>query len=175
MTRAQARFILTEEALLLDDIQKLMDALNAQTDLVGFAHSCSLPRSGTDSVLALRALELLGNVMLLERPVRISTLVSTLKMALRARARQYQVRDQVAALERANARLYFDAFHDSLTGLPNRLLLNERLAQVLKRQVRSPVHSAALLYMDFETASRSSTTRWVTLWATRCLEPSPSA
>ena len=141
--------ILTEEALLLDDIQKLMDALNAQptwSDLPVLL----LTRSGTDSVLALRALELLGNVMLLERPVRISTLVSTLKMALRARARQYQVRDQVAALERANAQLYFDAFHDSLTGLPNRLLLNERLAQVLKRQVRLPIHSAALLYMDFD-------------------------
>ncbi len=141
--------VLTEEALLLSDIQGLVGVLNAQpswSDLPVLL----LTRSGTDSVLALRALDLLGNVILLERPVRISTLVSTLKMALRARARQYQVRSQVAELERANARLYHDAFHDSLTGLPNRLLLHERLERVLKRQVRHQEHTAALLYMDFD-------------------------
>ena len=141
--------VLTEEALLLSDIQGLVGVLNAQpswSDLPVLL----LTRSGTDSALALRALELLGNVILLERPVRINTLVSTLKMALRARSRQYQVREHVAALERANARLYHDAFHDSLTGLPNRLLLHERLEHVLKRQVRHQEHTAALLYMDFD-------------------------
>ena len=141
--------LLTEEALLLRDIQGLIDALHAQpswSDLPVLL----LTKRGSDSTLALRALELLGNVILLERPVRVNTLISTLKMALRARRRQYQVREQVEALERANARLYFDAFHDSLTGLPNRLLLRERLEQVLKRQVRREEASAALLYMDFD-------------------------
>ena len=149
LTEGAGALVLTEEALLLADIQGLIDALNAQpswSDLPALL----LSKSGTDSVLALRALDLLGNVILLERPVRISTLVSTLKMALRARARQYQVRGQVAELERANARLYYDAFHDSLTGLPNRLLLHERLERVLKRQVRHQGHTAALLYMDFD-------------------------
>ncbi len=141
--------VLTEEALLLQDTQKLIDALHAQPNWSDLP-VLLLTKSGSDSMLALRALELLGNVILLERPVRMNTLISTLKMALRARARQYQVRGQVAELERANARLYYDAFHDSLTGLPNRLLLHERLERVLKRQVRHQEHTAALLYMDFD-------------------------
>ena len=37
-----------------------------------------------------------GNVTLLERPVRVATLVTTLRSALRARARQYDVRDSIA-------------------------------------------------------------------------------
>jgi signal transduction histidine kinase len=41
-----------------------------------------------------------GNVTLLERPVRVATLTTTLDAALRARARQYEMRDAIA--ERAN-------------------------------------------------------------------------
>jgi signal transduction histidine kinase/ActR/RegA family two-component response regulator len=42
-----------------------------------------------------------GNVALLDRPVRVVSLVSALKFALRARRRQYQVRDLLAQLERS--------------------------------------------------------------------------
>jgi signal transduction histidine kinase/ActR/RegA family two-component response regulator len=45
----------------------------------------------------------LGNVTFLERPVRIVTLLSAVQAALRARRRQYQVRDLVGALELAVA------------------------------------------------------------------------
>ena len=52
-----------------------------------------------------------GNVTLLERPVRVVALVSTLQAAIRARRRQYQVRDYLteralaqAALEQSEAR-----------------------------------------------------------------------
>ena len=41
----------------------------------------------------LRALEQSGNVILIERPFQPETLVSTFDVALRARQRQYQVRD----------------------------------------------------------------------------------
>ena len=53
-------------------------------------------------------------------------------------------------LERVNDRLYHDAFHDALTGLPNRLLFTERLEQALKRQVRHPQSHAAVLFLDFD-------------------------
>jgi signal transduction histidine kinase len=43
----------------------------------------------------------LRNVTMLHRPVRIAGLVSTLRSALRARRRQYEVRDLMAALQRA--------------------------------------------------------------------------
>ena len=46
-----------------------------------------------------------GNVTLLERPFRLNTLVSTLRMALRARRRQYQVRDLLEELRESNAEL----------------------------------------------------------------------
>ena len=45
-------------------------------------------------------LEPLGNVALLERPLRAVTLVSSVKAALRARRRQYQLRDNFAERER---------------------------------------------------------------------------
>ncbi|HXB22596.1 MAG TPA: hypothetical protein VNV88_14515, partial [Candidatus Solibacter sp.] len=38
----------------------------------------------------------LGNVVLLERPIRPETLISTVQAALRSRRRQYQIRDYLA-------------------------------------------------------------------------------
>jgi signal transduction histidine kinase len=45
-------------------------------------------------------LELLGNVTLIERPTRVTALVSTIRSALRGRQRQYQARDYLAERER---------------------------------------------------------------------------
>jgi signal transduction histidine kinase len=42
-----------------------------------------------------------GNVTLLERPVRVATLVTALRSALRARERQYEVRDSLRELQAA--------------------------------------------------------------------------
>ncbi len=53
-------------------------------------------------------------------------------------------------LERVNARLYHEAFHDPLTELPNRLLLTERLEQALRRKARHPERCAAVLFLDFD-------------------------
>ena len=46
-----------------------------------------------------------ANVTLLERPVRIATLATTLRSALRARARQYDVRDSIAERQITEERL----------------------------------------------------------------------
>ncbi|MFZ4286085.1 hybrid sensor histidine kinase/response regulator [Variovorax sp. HJSM1_2] len=51
-----------------------------------------LTKSGMDSLVIQRAVEHLGNVTLLERPVRTMALLSMVRSALRARERQYQVR-----------------------------------------------------------------------------------
>lgn len=56
----------------------------------------------------LRTLSLLGasgNVTLLERPLRTSTLISAAQAALRARRRQYQVRDLLREVETAQKKL----------------------------------------------------------------------
>ena len=55
-----------------------------------------LARPGADSAEAREAVRTLGNVTLLERPVRVAALVSAVQTAIRARARQYQIRGHLA-------------------------------------------------------------------------------
>ncbi len=59
-----------------------------------------LARSGADSVAVARAIDRLGNVSVLERPVRVAALVSAIRTALRARQRQYQLRNELLERER---------------------------------------------------------------------------
>ncbi|MGH9218044.1 MAG: histidine kinase dimerization/phospho-acceptor domain-containing protein, partial [Vicinamibacterales bacterium] len=51
-----------------------------------------LTRPGADSPESVEAWRTLGNVTLIERPTRVTTLLSTAQTAIRARARQYQIR-----------------------------------------------------------------------------------
>jgi signal transduction histidine kinase/ActR/RegA family two-component response regulator len=60
---------------------------------------------GADSAAAAEAVSTLGNVTLLERPIRVSTLMSAVRTALRARDRQYQIRGHLEERERAEASL----------------------------------------------------------------------
>ena len=64
--------------------------------------------SGGRETLATRRLEeeliSLPNIALLERPVRPTTLISSVKAALRSRERQYEVRNTIAERDRALAR-----------------------------------------------------------------------
>ena len=60
---------------------------------------------GADSPVAVQALQSLGNVTLVERPARLSTLVSAVRSALRARHRQHQTRLHLQERERAAAAL----------------------------------------------------------------------
>jgi len=60
-----------------------------------------LTRSGVDSAEARAATRNLGNVTLLERPMRGATLISTVRTAIRARQRQYQIRGYIEDRVRA--------------------------------------------------------------------------
>jgi len=64
-----------------------------------------LTRPGADSAEAGAAVKMLGNVTLLERPLRVATLVSVVATALRARERQYQIREHLAERARAEEAL----------------------------------------------------------------------
>ena len=55
-----------------------------------------LTRPGADSPESAEAWRTLGNVTLLERPTRVTTLVSAAQTAIRARSRQYQIRGHLA-------------------------------------------------------------------------------
>jgi signal transduction histidine kinase len=64
-----------------------------------------LTQRGADSPAVSRAVAALGNVTLLERPTRVGALVSAVQSALRARARQYQIRAHLADREAVSERL----------------------------------------------------------------------
>jgi signal transduction histidine kinase/ActR/RegA family two-component response regulator len=59
-----------------------------------------LARPGAVSADVARAMDLFGNVTVLERPMRVAALVSAVRSALRARQRQYQLRDHLLQRER---------------------------------------------------------------------------
>jgi len=84
--------ILADEALHPEVLEELVDRLGQQppwSDLPLIVFT----RGSEASELVLEHLVPLGNATILERPVRLSTLLSAVKAALRARRRQYQVRD----------------------------------------------------------------------------------
>ena len=56
----------------------------------------------------------------------------------------------IRELKRAEAELEFRALHDTLTGLANRALLQDRLQQGLKRLKREPDRGFAVLYLDLD-------------------------
>ena len=60
-----------------------------------------LTRGSADSLEVGDAVAMLGNVTLLERPMRVAALVSTVRTALRARHRQYEIESHLRQLERA--------------------------------------------------------------------------
>jgi diguanylate cyclase (GGDEF)-like protein/PAS domain S-box-containing protein len=56
----------------------------------------------------------------------------------------------VTERKEAEAQLLHDAFHDKLTGLPNRALFMDRLSQSLKRGTRDGAPSHAVLFLDVD-------------------------
>jgi PAS domain S-box-containing protein len=110
--------LLTEELLLAPDAPRLAELLRRQPPWSDIA-TILLSASGVDSPSASLAMESLGNVTVLERPVRKTTLVSALKTAIRARGRQYELRDQIAALRQSEERFHIVArtVHESIWDL----------------------------------------------------------
>ena len=91
-----AVILLTEESLVSNKPECLIEWLNKQPGWSDLP-IVLMAQQGADSSVALNASKSLGNVTVLEQPVRISTLLSSLRAAIRARERQYELRDQVEA------------------------------------------------------------------------------
>lgn len=86
--------VISEEAVLADS-RALLSYIAAQpvwSDIPVIL----LTRAGRQTATLDEIAALLGNVSLIERPIRAATLVSLVKSALRARARQYQVREYLS-------------------------------------------------------------------------------
>ena len=81
----------------------------------------------------------------------ISSHKETERALSQARAQlELRVKERTAELEALNARLEHDALHDALTGLPNRLLFNDRLQHALARYQNNRDHGFAVLFIDLD-------------------------
>jgi signal transduction histidine kinase/ActR/RegA family two-component response regulator len=100
-----------------------------------------LSRGGQDSPAALKAMQTLGNVIILERPVRMSTLITAVRTALRDRARQYRTRRHLAQLEDSDRRK------------------NEFLA-MLAHELRNPLAPIRTAMQVIERSSDEERRRW---------------
>ena len=102
LVRGVGGLLLSEEALgsLWNDLAAWLDGQPAWSDLPILL----LTRAGSSSIVVADALARLGNVALLERPVRVAALLSAVRSALRARERQYAIRQHLRDREAANLR-----------------------------------------------------------------------
>jgi signal transduction histidine kinase len=97
--------ILAEECLLAEARDQLLEALDTQptwsdVPLIILMAEGELSRAIAEGVEEIASR---GNVTLLERPVRVATLVTVVRSALRARERQYDVHDHMQSLTAARA------------------------------------------------------------------------
>lgn len=99
--------LLTEEAFIPGGTQALERWVASQPPWSDFPFIVLTSRAASSAALAyrMRLLKSLGNVSLLERPLNAVTLISAVCAALRARVRQYEVRDHLLDREKFAAQL----------------------------------------------------------------------
>ncbi len=121
--------LLAQEALVASELPILLDVLSRQPAWSDIPVIVLTSGGGSDQV-SLRALEIFGpgaNVTLLERPFRVVTLLSTVRVAMRARRRQREVRDLIAQRE-----MVLSSISDAFSALDSDwryTYLNERVAE----------------------------------------------
>ncbi len=131
-TREGAGMIfLTGEALTSEAMRCLVESLAQQPawsdiPLVVLTSGGGETPANTEALAALGGA---GNVTLIERPVRLMTLMSAVRSALRARQRQYDVREHLAAERRSKEALE----------------LSETMVRESARQLRTLVNAVPLL------------------------------
>jgi signal transduction histidine kinase/ActR/RegA family two-component response regulator len=101
MREGASALLVTDEALTDNAVRCLLKVLDEQEPwsdipLIVF------PANGQNAALLLERLGARANVTILERPVRIEILVNAAKSALRARRRQYETRNLLVQLEKAD-------------------------------------------------------------------------
>ncbi|HVY07206.1 MAG TPA: ATP-binding protein [Burkholderiales bacterium] len=95
--------LLTEDVFAAPGAKEFLTALDAQPDWSDIPIVMMMKRA-TDSPVGQRMIASFRNVILLERPAPIRSLVSAVQAAIRGRLRQYEIRDQIEAVRHAEAR-----------------------------------------------------------------------
>src|ERR1700733_10269739 len=126
--------IVTEEALDEEGIECLGRGVAAQPAWSDFPIIVLTGGGATTpyTEMMVRSRTPMGNLNLIERPLRPATLVSTVRTAIRSRLRQYQIRDHLQEHERAQGEL--QRAHDELESLvEKRTLALRRLSAKIMR------------------------------------------
>ena len=145
--------ILAEEVLTLPDIAAWATQLAEQPSwcalpVIMLTVAGAVDRQNLKRELARRPL---GNLVTLERPLRPGTLVGAVQSALRARSRQYQMREFL--VER-------HAAEEALRKM-EKLLVAGRLAATLSHEINNPLASVTnLLYLISVSSSLNETKRY---------------
>jgi len=103
LDRGAGAIMLAEEAIADASIAQLTEILSAQpawSDVPLLV----LARRGADSLAIAHVMDEFANVTVIERPMRVAALVSTVRSALRARRRQYEIRSLLDGLREADQR-----------------------------------------------------------------------
>jgi signal transduction histidine kinase len=140
--------IIAEEALDPDRVAELSTVLRDQPPWSNFP-LILLTVAGEVTVRSQRRRamrEPLGNVFLLERPVRPETLISTVDNALRSRSRQYQMREQLEQFSQAQ-----EALRKS-----EKLAVAGRLAASIAHEINNPLESVTNLLFLMRNADPAS-------------------
>ncbi|HEY3928354.1 MAG TPA: ATP-binding protein [Candidatus Koribacter sp.] len=140
MNAGVGALLVAEESLTLPEITEWASHLSAQPSWSDFP-IILMTRSGAVDEANQKQLQLctpLGNILMLERPARPETLVSTVQAALRSRRRQYQMRDHLAVQRLAEAALRKS----------EKLAVVGRLAATMAHEINNPLASVTnLLYL----------------------------
>ena len=115
----------------------------------------------------------------ISRPRRTSPEPPTPRSSGRSRSRERRARERrlgqsLEELMELKERLHHQAFHDALTGLPNRALFVERVAAALDRARSRRPSTGRPSSCSISTTSRSSTTPGGTPPGTTCWSGSPT-
>ena len=155
LEKGAATAIITEESLKLS-IEEWRKRLELQPTWSDFP-LILLTSSGTNPSIPsakLSSLRFLGNVTLVERPIRSESLLSAVETALRARIRQYEVRDFMSR----------QAHSEEALRRTEKLAVAGRLAASLAHEINNPLTSVTnLLFLVRSARDLKEAQHWATL------------
>jgi signal transduction histidine kinase len=139
--RGAGAIVVPEEALTI--ASSALTTCIAEQDIWSDLPVIVLSRSGAESVALSRILPALGNVSVIEPSQRNTTLVSQVRSALRARARQYQVRDYLVEEARTQEALREreQAERTARSAAERSSRINDALLATLSHELRTPLHA----------------------------------